>query len=443
MEGINSFNMDLKNPLKLGIVDDCLVLSFPHINKYEHSSKDLEESVEGLFKVILNMNFSKWILDLRNVSVIYNDLSDLISLFPQNTVFAVSSEKQRNLLNFDESDAVVVSPRLYTKNFLMPPEFRAFMWSYLLDLGMDGMHFKEFLQDCPEWSNFRIENASYEVQQIITRSLNKYDNDLYTKPFHKYSLERTYDYFNKRVDEATKSLLNIYFDRLACQSPLMQIAIQSINGYLKCEVLHTGAGYFTEIDKNEIIITKPAIIANKTALILKPQLFYFEKLLNDERTTERDFQEFFECNPNILLGSEYEALYPQVILEREEGINLIPDFFLQPAVIHPWAEILELKLPTEKMVAGGESRRRLSQAVAKGIAQLREYEAYFENPINRDKVYRTMGITCYKPKLTLVIGRYTNDLNDLNIRREISGYHNIRILTYDDLFEHAKRRLLL
>lgn len=167
--------------------------------------------------------------------------------------------------------------------------------------------------------------------------------------------------------------------------------------------------------------------------------------MNDPSTKERDYQEFFEKNPHFLKGLQYNRVVAQPMLEREpeEAGNLIPDFFLQP-LDSQYADILDLKLPTEKLIVGSKDRLHFSAAVHNAIAQVREYRDYFEDPLNRKKVFEKYGLTSYRPSAAIIIGRTPEDITDEKIKQIAeSNPSYLKIITYDQLFLQMKQMLNL
>ena len=71
-----------------------------------------------------------------------------------------------------------------------------------------------------------------------------------------------------------------------------------------------------------------------------------EELINSDATREAGLQSFFEAHPEFLLGTEYQHLYPHVVLTHAGRDDLIPDFILRPieGMSHETA-IVDLKLP--------------------------------------------------------------------------------------------------
>jgi len=175
--------------------------------------------------------------------------------------------------------------------------------------------------------------------------------------------------------------------------------------------------------------------------IHKDSIEQLEDMINSKRCSESDFQKFFEMHQDFLLGFDYHRTHPQLILSSDENMNLIPDFFLEPLESH-FCDILELKLPyselTRRLQRG--NRVHFRAFVNEAVAQLTEYQRYFDDRSNRRDFHKKYGLEAYKPKLILVIGRSCHFRSDLE-RREISRLlpDDLDMWTYDDLLLKAKR----
>lgn len=192
---------------------------------------------------------------------------------------------------------------------------------------------------------------------------------------------------------------------------------------------------------SELIIAAPYVIANVTRSYIRDEIEEFETLINSQRSTEYDIQKFLENHPKFLLGHEYQKLYPQVVLEREDRGTLIPDFLVQP-INKEFCDIVELKLPSAPLIVGNNNRKRFSSSIAEAAAQLRTYRDYFDDKQRREAVRQRYGITAYRPKLAVVVGRATEA--DPILYKQIQGdLQNIEVITYDDLIKKAKNFLLL
>lgn len=189
-----------------------------------------------------------------------------------------------------------------------------------------------------------------------------------------------------------------------------------------------------------VVPTAPYVIIPRLSLFWKKQLEEFEELMNDPSKKEHDYQAFFERNPHFLKGIKYERVIPQPILKREEEEgNLKPDFFLQP-LGSQYADILDLKLPTRKLIVGSRDRLHFSASVNKAVAQVREYRDYFEDSQRRRLVADKYGLTAYRPSVAVIIGRTPEYLGEEKLKQILEstpGY--TKIITYDQLLSRMRR----
>jgi anti-anti-sigma factor len=199
---------------------------------------------------------------------------------------------------------------------------------------------------------------------------------------------------------------------------------------------------FGDSSTGEMIIAAPYIIAAATRSYMRDEIEEFEEIINSPVSSEHDIQKFLEGHPKFLLGQEYQELYPQLVLEREgEEGPLIPDFLVKP-FNRELCDIVDLKLPKASLIVGGRNRKRFSSGIAEAAAQLRTYRDYFDDPQRRQAVKSRYGITAFRPRLAVVVGRKA-ELDEVMYKQIQDGLSNIEILTYDDLIERAKKFLLL
>ena len=86
-------------------------------------------------------------------------------------------------------------------------------------------------------------------------------------------------------------------------------------------------------------------IAPSETLALQTSIEELESLINDPQAKEKDFQTFFERNPDFILNDEYKKAHPHIVLMKEDGDSLVPDFVLEPIDQNALSDLLELKLP--------------------------------------------------------------------------------------------------
>jgi hypothetical protein len=164
----------------------------------------------------------------------------------------------------------------------------------------------------------------------------------------------------------------------------------------------------------------------------------FEALINRSDVNETELQQFFESHPHFL--SHTHVPMPHVRLKRRDGSVLIPDFILKPIVAQQrdsrW-EVLDLKLPQVKLLAGRGSRAQLSSVVMKAIRQLRDYREHFENPEHAREVTYMLGHALKRPQLGVLVGRLANtDVGALE--REQQYLSDVKIVTYDEILEQQR-----
>jgi hypothetical protein len=197
--------------------------------------------------------------------------------------------------------------------------------------------------------------------------------------------------------------------------------------------------YRVPLTSDNFIIFKPGRSTTK-GFFTRDQISELEELINNPKVDEHDLQKFFERNPEFLRIHSHSRIYPQIKLETDEEHVLIPDFFLHGATDR--LDICDIKLPSVKISAGILNRRRFSAAVFEGVAQLRNYRNYFDDPKRREGFFQKYGLACYKPSLYLVIGR-SKDFNSYIERRDCElDFSDVEVLTYDDLLKTAKERTL-
>jgi len=102
-------------------------------------------------------------------------------------------------------------------------------------------------------------------------------------------------------------------------------------------------------------------------------------------------------------------------------------------------DLLELKLPSVPVFVG-KKRLRFSQAVSDALAQLRDYERFFDEKDNRELIYHRYGLRAFKPKMILVIGRLSL-IDPIDKRRIEQDYPVLKVKTYDDVINREVDRI--
>lgn len=213
------------------------------------------------------------------------------------------------------------------------------------------------------------------------------------------------------------------------------IALALIGGRVRVVRLWPDGNY-AFIDEAQSIHT--IFYVNRESIAFKEAVEELEFLVNDARTQERDLQDFFERHPDLILSDEYRRLHPRITLDAEEG-ELIPDFVLEPVEQGGLCDLLELKLPSARAFVLKTNRYRFSAAVLEAAAQLRTYSEYFDDPRNREKVRERYGLTAYRPRMFVILGR-RGEVDPLAIRAMEGDLPGLRLNTYDQIIERAKAR---
>lgn len=173
-------------------------------------------------------------------------------------------------------------------------------------------------------------------------------------------------------------------------------------------------------------------------ILLQTAIEEFESLINNPSGREADFQDFFERNPDFILNDEYRQAHPHVVLSRDDGEKLIPDFILEPVEQSSLCDLLELKLPSTGIFVLKKNRARYSAAVFEAAAQLREYSRFFDEEENRKRFQQTyQGLRAFRPRMFVIIGRQGNE--DPIIKRSIqTEFPGLVLRTYDEVLERMK-----
>jgi hypothetical protein len=202
-----------------------------------------------------------------------------------------------------------------------------------------------------------------------------------------------------------------------------------------------GEFYYGPADAREGVRGKYFTV-DRDAFGIQYEIEQFEALVNSPNVGELDLQKFFEQNPHFLIAARLMQALPHVPLVDPNGKVLIPDFVLKPIVAfqrdYNW-EILDLKLPQAKLLAGPANHKRFSQDVMKAINQVRDYKDHFENPLNASKITNLLGHALRHPRLAVLIGRMPPSGEVEALEHAQAREPEVRIVTYDEILETQKR----
>ncbi len=168
-----------------------------------------------------------------------------------------------------------------------------------------------------------------------------------------------------------------------------------------------------------------------------------ENLIN-KNALEKDFQDFFERNPEFLLTlGAYKGIHSQLILQEQNGEKSIPDFFLEK-LNSDFCDVVDLKRANMELARNQTRRKRFRDAIMEGVAQLEYYRNFFEDKRNREDFRRRYGLQAYRPRIVLIIGRrqnYYDEVESIRTRALLPGHLELR--TYDDIVELARHYVKL
>lgn len=163
-----------------------------------------------------------------------------------------------------------------------------------------------------------------------------------------------------------------------------------------------------------------------------------EALINSDASEGR-FHDFFENHPEFLLTlGDYKAMHPQLVLHEDDGGKLIPDFFLEK-LTSDFCNICDLKKPTRDLIRHQRHRARFRDAVYEAIAQLQAYRDWFEDRRNRELFRSRYGLSAYRPRVVVIIGRrqsYSTEVERIRIESALPPW--VSLSTYDDVVARAR-----
>lgn len=178
----------------------------------------------------------------------------------------------------------------------------------------------------------------------------------------------------------------------------------------------------------------------RSSFIDSSVLAEFGSLIDSDGVAESQIQRFLERYPEILQSMGAVSVHPRIALRPGDRTSLIPDFVLRCPGVNA-AKILDLKLPGARVVAR-TPYARISRDIAAAVAQLRKYRSYFDVPANREHFRLHYGFEPFQPELVVVIGS-SKQFRSVTEYQEIQGQTpEVQVLTYDDLFEYARSRVL-
>lgn len=174
-------------------------------------------------------------------------------------------------------------------------------------------------------------------------------------------------------------------------------------------------------------------------LITDEAVTELENLLNLPETKELDLQGFLERHEDFLrYFVQFGVVYPHVALREVGAARKVPDFVIVDRDLCK-SVIVELKLPSAKLVRQQRSRDRLSSCFYEARSQLLRYRDCFRQEENREKLAQLLGLEIYEPLLAVIIGRSGAFDSDAERQTLRADNPDVEIATWDDILTYGRR----
>jgi hypothetical protein len=244
------------------------------------------------------------------------------------------------------------------------------------------------------------------------------------------------------IEDGRFATLRNFLESIAIHSTLVELALFADGDGITVVPYHAHSLHQVHSSADDLVLVRPGRVNRRYWRRFQRQLDELEALINAPRVKEREIEVLLLSNPLFLQGLNFRAVYPQVVLPRPDGTHLKPDLIVEP-MESEWAEIVELKLPSQPILVGKDNRVSLAHGITSVASQLREYSAYFDDREVAARVERAYGFKCYKPRLVAVVGRDVSNAGDDEVRRAMTAHPDLEIVSYDQLLRAARNRLLL
>lgn len=252
------------------------------------------------------------------------------------------------------------------------------------------------------------------------------------------------DAYSKVLSEVSterEQLLSTFLESIASNSLLSEVALMTEGDRIRVVPLHAGALYELDTGSESLTIRPARPGKGPQWRRFSTAIAELEQLINEPGTDESEIEELLVRNPLFLRGLNYTQAYHQVVLPLGKGRHYKPDIIAEPADSE-WWDIIDVKLPKEKIFVGRPGRVGISGAIRDAASQLREYARWFDGGSVAKKVEERYKIRCHEPKQVVIIGRDPREFTEEQRRAARSAHPNLEIVTYDGLLKAAKNQLL-
>lgn len=194
-------------------------------------------------------------------------------------------------------------------------------------------------------------------------------------------------------------------------------------------------------DSGILVPRNSALEFRELGLFTSDELAELHELIASPIAREADLQAFLQRHPQFLQNWGHPHVFPQVQLPREHRGVLIPDFLLCNSQDHK-AAIVDLKLPSARLVRRQKNRDRWSGAIHEARTQLLRYRDWFEESANRKSLAETVGMEVYRPSLAVLVGRGAEFRDAFERQQLAADMPEIEVVTYDELINWAAQRTI-
>lgn len=248
-----------------------------------------------------------------------------------------------------------------------------------------------------------------------------------------------------KAESLASARLRSFLRDVSRTSILNELVIFNHSDRLRVAPFHASGSHDVILDgqrSDELRSLRPARVNHKFYSNFGQAIASLEDLINSKRPSEREIERLLLSNPRFFQSINYDSVYSQVVLPLDDGRSLRPDIIAEPHGSE-WSDIIELKLPSEKVLVGRENRAALASAITSVAAQLREYAAYFDNDATAARIENEYGFRCHRPQMVAIVGRDPSRYSPSERRRAMTSYPDLTIITYDQLLRASRQNLLL
>jgi hypothetical protein len=223
------------------------------------------------------------------------------------------------------------------------------------------------------------------------------------------------------VDSDSYTKIPINSGQIKNESSTKLLSAQEFNELIKANVKSTDDFY------KLISIQKMVVAVNR-----------LEDIISGNYENELDIQRFLRENI-WMFGNDYVYVVEENKINAQNILDMIPQNF------ESYVDIIEVKLPNEKLFNfdSSHSNHYSTSHLTKAIAQTQNYIFELEKKSYDDRCQRENGYKIIRPKGIILFGSQEplNEAEKQYLRVLNSSFHNLQIITYQQLLEKAKNSL--